>query len=195
MEGVELAGIAHFDRDPKYISDALNLPWLEKYPKTVEEMADRFGCPAYETIDELFEKGKPDALAICTEDYLRSKYCAIGLEHGMHVFLPKPFAQTTEEALAAFEMSNHLGLVTVGSLPTRFRSPSVTAQEIVASGAIGRPPQRSLLDDTPPNTGWMEERYLHGGRSGTRDRLLHIRSGAHADGREPQRYSRVWGKS
>jgi UDP-N-acetylglucosamine 3-dehydrogenase len=139
MEGVELAGIAHFDRDPKYISDALNLPWLEKYPKTVEEMADRFGCPAYETIDELFEKGKPDALAICTEDYLRSKYCAIGLEHGMHVFLPKPFAQTTEEALAAFEMSNHLGLVTVGSLPTRFRSPSVTAQEIVASGAIGRP--------------------------------------------------------
>ncbi|MEE2753195.1 MAG: Gfo/Idh/MocA family oxidoreductase [Candidatus Latescibacterota bacterium] len=139
MEGVELAGIAHFDRDPKYIRDALNLPWLAKYPKTVAEMAARFECPAFETIEQLFDEGKPDAICICTEDYLRSKYCAIGLEHGMHVFLPKPFAQTTEQALAAFEMSNHLGLVTVGSLPTRFRAPSVTAQEIIASGGIGRP--------------------------------------------------------
>ena len=139
MDGVELAGLVHFDRDPKYIRDALNLPWLTKFPKTVEEMATRFGCDLYETIEELFEKGKPDALAICTEDYLRSKYCAIGLEHGMHVFLPKPFAQTTQEALAAFEMSNHLGLVTVGSLPTRFRPPSVTASDIIESGAIGRP--------------------------------------------------------
>jgi predicted dehydrogenase len=139
MEGVELAGLVHLDRDPKYIRDALNLPWLTKFPKTVEEMGARFGCDVYEQIDELFEKGKPDAIAICTEDYLRSKYASIGLEHGMHVFLPKPFAQTTQEAIAAFEMSNHLGLVTVGSLPTRFRSPSVTAEEIIDSGAIGRP--------------------------------------------------------
>lgn len=139
MDGVELAGLVHFDRDPKYIRDALNLPWLTKYPKTVEEMGARFGCDVYETIDELFENGKPDAIAICTEDYLRSKYASIGLENGMHVFLPKPFAQTTQEAIAAFEMSNHLGLVTVGSLPTRFRSPSVTAEEVIDSGAIGRP--------------------------------------------------------
>ena len=113
MEGIELAGIVHFDRDPKYIRDALNLPWLTKYPKTVEEMSARFGCDVYEQIDDLFEKGKPDALCICTEDYLRSKYCTIGLEHGMHVFLPKPFAQTTKEALSAFEASNQLGLITV----------------------------------------------------------------------------------
>ena len=139
MEGVELAGIVHFDRDPKYIRDALNLPWLRKYPKTVEEMSAGFGCDVYEQIDDLFEKGKPDALCICTEDYLRSKYCTIGLEHGMHVFLPKPFAQTTKEALSAFEASNQLRLITVGSLPMRFRAPSVTAQEIVESGAIGRP--------------------------------------------------------
>ncbi len=139
MEGVELAGIVHFDRDPKYIRDALNLPWLAKFPNTVDEMGTRFDCHVYEQIDELFEKGKPDAICICTEDYLRSKYCAIGLEHGVHVFLPKPFAQTTQEALAAFEMSNHLGLITVGSLPTRFRAPSVTASDIIDSGAIGRP--------------------------------------------------------
>lgn len=139
MEGVELAGLVHFDRDPKYIRDALNLPWLTKYPKTVDGMAERFGCDLYEQVDELFEKGKPDAIAICTEDYLRSKYAAIGLEHGCHVFLPKPFAQTTEEAVAAFELSNQLGLVTVGSLPTRFRPPSVTGAETIDAGAIGRP--------------------------------------------------------
>ncbi|HAA78486.1 TPA: hypothetical protein DCE37_25585, partial [Candidatus Latescibacteria bacterium] len=139
MEGVEVAGLVHFDRDPKYIRDALNLPWLTKYPKTVEEMGERFGCDVYATMDELLDKGKPDAIAICTEDYLRSKYCAIGLENGLHVFLPKPFAQTTEEAVAAFELSNQLGLVTVGSLPTRFRSPSVTARQLIDDGAIGRP--------------------------------------------------------
>ncbi|HCK10940.1 Gfo/Idh/MocA family oxidoreductase [bacterium] len=139
LDGVELAGLVHFDRDPKYIRDALNLPWLTKFPKTIEGMAKRFECPVYEQIEELFEKGKPDAIAICTEDYLRPKYCAIGLEQGVHVFLPKPFAQTTEQALAAFELSNQLGLITVGSLPTRFRSSSVTASDIIDAGAIGRP--------------------------------------------------------
>lgn len=139
MDGVELAGLAHFDRDPKYIRDSLSLPWLAKYPKTIEEMADRFKTELYEEADELFERGKPDAICLCMEDYLRPHYAEWGIERGLHVFLPKPFARSIDEALDIFGPSNEKGLVTVGSLPTRFRSPSLTALEQIDEGRIGRP--------------------------------------------------------
>ncbi len=139
MEGVELAGLVHFDRDPKYIRDSLSLHWLAKFPKTIEEMAERFRTELYEEADELYEKGKPDAVCLCMEDYHRPHYAEWGIERGLHVFMPKPFARSIDEALSAFDTSNEKGLITVGSLPTRFRSPSVTASGVIDEGRIGRP--------------------------------------------------------
>ena len=45
------------------IWDALNLPWVSKYPKTLEAYAERFGVDIYETANELIDRGKADALS------------------------------------------------------------------------------------------------------------------------------------
>ena len=139
MPDVDLVGLAHLDRDPKYIRDALNLPWLAKYPKTVEEMAERFEMPLYEKAEDMFEDGRTDAVCVCTEDYLRRHYALQGIENGLHVFVPKPFAASREEAEKVFDAANERGVVAVGSLPHRFRSPAVTARKDIDEGAIGRP--------------------------------------------------------
>lgn len=51
MPGIELAGLAYLGRDPKYIKHSLNLPWLAKYPKTLEGYAETFKTQIYETVD------------------------------------------------------------------------------------------------------------------------------------------------
>ena len=139
MADVDFVGMAHLGRDPKYIKDALNLPWLAKYPKTVEAYAEKFGVNVYERADALIAEGKPDALCVCTEDYLHQRYAQAAVERGLHVFLPKPFAKSREEAEGIFDAANKRGVVAFGSLPHRFRPPSVTAQSVVQEGLIGRP--------------------------------------------------------
>ncbi|MDP6041064.1 MAG: Gfo/Idh/MocA family oxidoreductase, partial [Candidatus Latescibacteria bacterium] len=138
LPNVEFVGMAYLERDPKYIRDALNLPWLAKYPKTVEGYAEAFG-PVYATAEELIEKGKPDALCICTEDYLREKYALLTIENGLHVFLPKPFAKSREEAKRIFGAANEKGVVAIPDLPQRFRPLWATAMDMVDEGVIGRP--------------------------------------------------------
>ena len=139
LPDVEFVGMAFLGRDPKYIRDALNLPWLTKYPKTIEGYAETFGAPVYETAEELIEQGKPDALCICTEDYLREKYAMRTIDAGLHVFLPKPFAKSHEEAERIFDAAQKKGVVATPDLPQRFRPLWATAMDVVNEGAIGRP--------------------------------------------------------
>ena len=78
MDGVDFVGLAHLGRDPKYIRDALNLPWLSKYPKTLEAHAKRFGADIYETANELIDRGKPNALCIMYRRLSASTLCLTG---------------------------------------------------------------------------------------------------------------------
>jgi predicted dehydrogenase len=139
MPKVELVGLAHLGRSPKYIKDSLNLPWLANYPKTLEGYAERFGAEIYERPEEMIDKGKLDGVCITTEDYLHQHHGLRAVEKGMHVFVPKPFARSRAEAETMFNAANERGVVLVGSLPHRFRPPSVTARKAIDEGFIGRP--------------------------------------------------------
>lgn len=82
---------------------------------------------------------KPDAVCICTEDYLHQHYALQAVASGMHVFLPKPFARSSEEAETMFKAANTNNLVMVGSLPHRFQAASATARQAIDDDKIGRP--------------------------------------------------------
>ena len=139
MPDVGLVGLAHLGRSPKYIKDSLNLPWLANYPKTLEEYSKRFGVEIYEFPEEMIENGKPDSLCITTEDYLHQHHALRAIDQGVHVFVPKPFARSREEAETMFNAANERGVVLVGGLPHRFNPSSVTASQAIDEGAIGRP--------------------------------------------------------
>lgn len=138
-EDVTYAGMAYMGRDPKYIKDSLALPWLKDVPKTIEDYAAHYDVPVYETVDELIEKGHIDGLCVATEDYLHQTYALKALEAGIHVFVPKPFAKSHEEAQKMFDMAAKHGLVLRGSLPNRFNPAYLMTNELIEDGAIGRP--------------------------------------------------------
>ena len=139
MPGVKLMGLAHLDRDPEYIKDALALPWLAKYPKTVEGMAEAFRCPLYEQPEEMIEAGKLDGLCITTEDYLRHHHTLRAIKKGLHVFVPKPWAYQRQQGDEMLAAARAAGVKLIPHLPIRWRAPYVAARQVVDEGLIGQP--------------------------------------------------------
>ena len=136
---VAFAGLAHLGRGAKYISDALNLRYLTRFPRTLESFRDAYQVQLYEQPEELIEAGAVDGVCICTEDYLHVHHALRAIEKGVHVFLPKPYASRHEDAVRVFDGARAKGVVAMGALPQRFNPSYVRASELIDEGAIGRP--------------------------------------------------------
>jgi predicted dehydrogenase len=56
------------------------------------------GTPAFETLEELITRGRPDAVVVATPPDSHAELSVRALEAGVHVFCEKPFASTVEDA-------------------------------------------------------------------------------------------------
>ena len=56
------------------------------------------GVPAFGTLDELLERGKPDVVVVATPPDSHAELCLRLLDAGTHVLCEKPFVSTVEEA-------------------------------------------------------------------------------------------------
>src|SRR5690349_5044538 len=54
--------------------------------------------PAYASLDELIERGRPDVVVVATPPGLHRENCLAAIGGGCHVFCEKPFVETTREA-------------------------------------------------------------------------------------------------
>ena len=57
-----------------------------------------FEVPAFETLDELLERGRPELVVVATPPDSHAELCLAALAAGAHVFCEKPFVSTVEEA-------------------------------------------------------------------------------------------------
>src|SRR5207248_4147731 len=58
------------------------------------------GTPAYESLDELLERSRPDVVIVATPPAAHADACLRALEAGCHVFCEKPLVDTAAEAEA-----------------------------------------------------------------------------------------------
>ena len=56
------------------------------------------GLPAFATLDELVENGRPEVVVVATPPDSHAALCLAALDAGRHVFCEKPFVSTLEEA-------------------------------------------------------------------------------------------------
>jgi predicted dehydrogenase len=56
------------------------------------------GIAAYDSIDELFDRGKPEVVVIATPPQSHADLCVTALEAGCHVICEKPFVMDLDEA-------------------------------------------------------------------------------------------------
>jgi predicted dehydrogenase len=88
------------------VADAEPVGGFETFPGQRTSWAKETGLPAYESFDELLERGRPELLVIATPPDSHSELCLQALGAGLHVLCEKPFVPTPEEAdrvLAAAE--------------------------------------------------------------------------------------------
>lgn len=135
---VRYVGAAHLGRDDRYMADALDLPWLKRFPKQRDAYAAAFDVPLYETADALFDAGV-DAIVLGTEEYLRTRYALAALDRGLHVYLPKPFAYTAEDVRRLREAHSTSRGTLFPGLPHRWNAQYRRALELLTPERLGRP--------------------------------------------------------
>ena len=59
-------------------------------PERAAAMAEKYGCRAYSSMEELLEREKPDSVHLCTPHYLHAPMAYEAVEHGIAVFSEKP---------------------------------------------------------------------------------------------------------
>jgi predicted dehydrogenase len=105
------------------------------------QLADRFHIPhVFTSADEMLRIVRPDAVHITTPAQTHFSLGRICLEAGCHVYMEKPFTETTAEAEELIERSLKSGLrITVGH-NLQFSPEALRMRELVRSGFLGGAP-------------------------------------------------------
>lgn len=110
-------------------------------PAGLAAAAKRLKAPkAYPDYRKMLDEARPDVVSICPRwiDQHRDMACACA-ERGIHMYLEKPFCRTLAEAdeiVAACERTHTLLAI---AHQTRYSPKLAVAQQMIASGRIGRP--------------------------------------------------------
>lgn len=112
--------------------------FVDPVVERAEEFVAKFGGKAYTDYKAMLAEVKPDAVSVCTPNYLHAEMSIAAAEAGIHVLVEKPMATTDEEAekMIAAAKANNVKLM-VGH-NQRFMPPHLKAKEILNSGVLGK---------------------------------------------------------
>ncbi len=106
--------------------------------------AEEFGCPVYETYQELFGLEGIDLVINATFSHMHSDVSIDLLNHGFNVICEKPFAKTYEDACRVILAAEKNGKMVNAFQQSRFAPYYEKIKEIVASGILGEVMQVSI---------------------------------------------------
>jgi len=107
-------------------------------PEQRESWQRETGTAAYESFDELLERGRPDAVIVATPPDSHAELCLRALEGGAHVFCEKPFVSTVEEADAVIAAAEAAGRRVAVNHEFREKPIFKALQERIGSQEAGR---------------------------------------------------------
>lgn len=101
------------------------------------DVAAQAGVPHYRSLDELFEKDRPDGVVLATPNTLHVEHARLSMQAGVPMLLEKPIATTVEQAEALVaDVERYRASVLIGH--HRAHSPIMTrAKEIIDEGRLG----------------------------------------------------------
>src|ERR1700752_1057178 len=103
------------------------------------ELAQKYSCKAYASLDELLQKEKHiDLVSICTPNSFHAQQSIQVLDAGIHVLCEKPMAIRTQDCermiAAATKANKHLFIVK----QNRFNAPVAELKKIIDEGRLGK---------------------------------------------------------
>lgn len=102
-----------------------------------EEMAEKYGGTAYDTVEELLANPEIDAVSICSANYSHAELTVQALRAGKHVLCEKPMATTLADCEAMIKAEQESGKRLLIDQNQRFALAHQKARELIDSGFIG----------------------------------------------------------
>lgn len=101
------------------------------------EVAAKAGVPRYASLDELFEKDRPEGVVLATPNRFHAEHALTCMQAGVPMLLEKPIAPTVEEAEALVSNADKFNAtILIGH--HRAHSPIMArAKEIIDEGRLG----------------------------------------------------------
>lgn len=146
---VKIVAIGAGNRTAKYLHYILNNPDKAVLVGVVElndlrrqNVAKQAGLSSdrcFRTYEEFFNNPvEADAVMICTPENVHFKPCMLALEHGYHILLEKPIAQTLQECKTIADEARKRGKIVAVCHVLRYHPYFVKMKELVKSGRLGR---------------------------------------------------------
>ncbi|UUZ83338.1 Gfo/Idh/MocA family oxidoreductase [Paenibacillus sp. P26] len=114
------------------------IAFCDPVTERAEKMAETYGGNSYASYEELLKNEKPDAVSVCTPNYLHAPVTIAAAKAGAHVLVEKPMAGSEEEGLKMIEAAREAGVFLMVGHNQRLMPPHVKAKEILDSGRLGR---------------------------------------------------------
>jgi predicted dehydrogenase len=116
------------------------------------DLSQRFQVQRMETLDELLENQRIDAVYVAVPHYLLASLTQHALAAGKHALTEKPLALSLEEIDKLIELANKQQLALGVFFEMRYASAHATARELIQADAIGKIVgiQIQTLIDKPP---------------------------------------------
>src|SRR5262245_30284715 len=102
-----------------------------------EALAERIGCPAFASHEELFKQTGCEGAIVCTPPVTHPEICCALLDKGIHTLCEKPLAISPEEARTMVNSAERSGAQLTMASKFRYARDVVEAKSVVASGLIG----------------------------------------------------------
>ena len=132
-----------------------------------QSMAEKHGMRAYASYEEMIEKEELDLVVINLPHGLHREAAVYVAERKLHVFLEKPFANTTADCDAVMEAAEKNGIVLNIGHVQRYFWHNRKAKELIANGEIGTfvmmTELRNTIYFTEQRPKWFLNRKMAGG--------------------------------
>lgn len=130
-----------------------------------QRFAETLGCPSFQSIEELFEKGKPQAVIIATPPATHHSIAKFFLEREVHVLCEKPLTIDLASALDLIAIARRTHTVLTMASKFRFVEDIAKARTMVQSGILGEILfiKNGFFSDVDMSGRWNSRRDLSGG--------------------------------
>src|SRR5438552_14244369 len=136
VAGAGIIGLAHMNVAQQ--SPTCTLSAIVDPAPAAETIAIKAGVPRYKSLDELFEKNRPDGVILATPNQLHVEHALKCIAVGVPMLLEKPITPTVREAQALVRTVDRAGTkMLIGH--HRAHSPIMArAQQLIDEGRLGK---------------------------------------------------------
>ena len=102
-----------------------------------KNLAEKYGCKSYESIEEMLADPEIDAVSVCVANHVHAEITIAALKAGKHVLCEKPMATKLKDCQMMVDTAEQMGKKLMIGQNQRFAKAHAEAKKLIERGDIG----------------------------------------------------------